>query len=127
MMKTIGANSGFAEESQSVFSNAPRTSTTLPTYFRARVGDGGRLVIPAELRRAMDLSIGDEVVMSFRDGALEVVPQVLMIRNIQAELAQFKGPGVDIVDAFLNERRAESQEDQAAHDDPSSSRKGTLD
>ena len=35
---------------------------------RAKIGPSGRLVIPAEYRRALGVDVGDEVVLHLEDG-----------------------------------------------------------
>ena len=127
MGKTSGANPGFEEDTQSVFSDGVDASPRKTSYFRARLADGGRLVIPSDLRKALELAIGDEVVMTVHDGVLEVVPQVRAIRRVQEDLAQFKRPGPDIVDVFLKERRAENQMDDMPDDETYWTKKGNLD
>ncbi len=42
------------------------------TAQRARVAEGGRLVIPAEFRRALALNPGESVGLDIRDGELRV-------------------------------------------------------
>ena len=39
---------------------------------KAKVGQGGRLVIPAEYRRALGIEVGDTVVLRLEDGELRV-------------------------------------------------------
>ncbi len=63
----------------------------------ARKMDGlGRIVIPAEMRRAMDIDPGDEVMIGFEDGAV-------ILRNAEAacvfcgsarNIGDFRGRGV---------------------------------
>lgn len=34
----------------------------------ARVSAGGRIVIPADIRRKMDIQSGDQIILSYKDG-----------------------------------------------------------
>ncbi len=100
---------GFAEESAK-FNHPPaisRTSSVGPV--RALVGEGGRLVIPAEMRKAMGVKPGDTLVLKVRDGELTVVSQLVSIRKVQERLAPYKKPGESAVDEFLTERREEQR------------------
>ncbi len=73
-----------------------------------KVSDGGRVVIPAELRAKYGIQIGD-VVMWQDDGE---GPRLLSrrdgIRRAQRILAKYKRPASDIVDELLRERREEA-------------------
>jgi AbrB family looped-hinge helix DNA binding protein len=104
-------DNGFSEEAVAFGFDAVRPVEKATVYVRARIGDGGRLVIPSEIRKMMNLSTGDDVVMAVRNNVLEVVPQLQAVRQVQARLMPLKRGGVDQVDAFLAERRDESRMD----------------
>ena len=76
---------------------------------RATVGEGGRLVIPAEMRKAMGVKPGDALVLKVSDGELTAVSQLVSIRKIQERLAPYKKPGENVVDEFLADRREEQR------------------
>lgn len=75
----------------------------------AKVSDGGRVVIPADLREKHGIGVGDTV-MWVDDGDQLVLTSVrASIRRAQAIVAKYKRPGVDEVEEFLREKRAEAQ------------------
>jgi AbrB family looped-hinge helix DNA binding protein len=79
------------------------------TRVSARISKGGRLVIPAEIRRAMNIEEGTAVVLTLENGSLHVRTVREGIRQVQALFAKFNPkPGVSIVDEFIAEKRAEA-------------------
>lgn len=79
----------------------------------AKVQDGGRLVVPVELRRELGLQTGTDVVMDVVDGALRIRTMQQVIRDVQALVRRHVPEGVSLVDEFIAERRLEAlREDQ---------------
>ncbi len=74
------------------------------TDFRIRLGDRGRLVLPAELRRAMGIEPGDEVVARFDGEAVHLISRRQLARNARGTMARL-APGRDLVSELLAERR----------------------
>jgi AbrB family looped-hinge helix DNA binding protein len=52
-------------------------------FFRGKVTDAGRVVIPVELRRAFGLGEGDEVIFSRDDRGIRITPLGLAIAESQ--------------------------------------------
>lgn len=50
----------------------------------ARINQNGRIVIPAVIRKAMGLKLGDSVILSLEDSILRVAPQHARPRRAQA-------------------------------------------
>ena len=71
-----------------------------------RVAPDGRLLIPADMREAMQLGDGGHVVVSVEAGELHVVAQQVAIRQVQDRMRKYRKPGESVVDRFLAERRA---------------------
>mgnify|MGYP003579500750 CR=1 FL=1 len=63
------------------------------TTQRGKLVSGGRLQLPAEMRRELGLSDGDGVVMKIVDGVIEVRPLKDAISRVQNRLREFAGPG----------------------------------
>ena len=75
---------------------------------RARLGKGGRLVIPAEARKKLNLHEGDQLLLEVVDGELRMYSAMEAIRRVQAIGAKYKRPGESLVDEFITEKRAEA-------------------
>ncbi len=77
------------------------------------MSQGGRVVIPAELREQLQFKQGDQLLMEIKDGVLMVTSKAQRIRQVQAEF-QCSLPnlqGRSLVDEFLAERREEVERD----------------
>jgi AbrB family looped-hinge helix DNA binding protein len=75
----------------------------------ATIGEGGRLVIPAELRKLMEVAPGETVSLQVEDGYLKVISKTMLMRKIKEIAAKVKKPGESVVDEFLADRRAEQR------------------
>jgi AbrB family transcriptional regulator (stage V sporulation protein T) len=76
---------------------------------RARVDKAGRLLIPAKLRREMDLSPGDPVILEASEGALRVRAYRKAIEDAQAIIRRYiPDPDRSLVDELIEERRNEA-------------------
>ncbi len=76
---------------------------------QARINPIGRIVIPAVIRKAMGLNLGDTVVMSLEDGVLRIEPQLAKIRRIQSEFKPLANPASLASDELIAERREEAR------------------
>jgi bifunctional DNA-binding transcriptional regulator/antitoxin component of YhaV-PrlF toxin-antitoxin module len=74
----------------------------------AKVQEGGRLVVPVELRRQLGLQTGTDVVLDVVDGALRVRTMEQVIKEVQASVRQYVPEGVSLVDELIADRRAEA-------------------
>ena len=73
-----------------------------------KVDRHGRVVIPAEYRRALGLREGDAVVIQLDDGALRILTRAQAIRRAQEIVAKYVSPERSLVDELIAERRAEA-------------------
>jgi len=74
-----------------------------------RVTQGGRLVIPAAIRKIMNLSDGDMVMLQVKGNVLQVTTIDEQIDAAQAFCAPLLGESA--VDEFLAERRREAEKE----------------
>jgi AbrB family looped-hinge helix DNA binding protein len=75
---------------------------------QSRMGSGGRLVIPAEIREELGLKEGEPVVMRVKNGELRIWTAREGIRRAQEIVRRYVPPGVSLVDELIAERRAEA-------------------
>lgn len=76
---------------------------------RVRIIEGGKLVIPAAMRRELGLATGDTVVVEVADGALRVRSLAAAIARAQAILRRHVPEGVSLADELVADRRREAE------------------
>jgi len=77
----------------------------------AKLGEGGRLVIPAEYRKALGLQTGDEVILLLEEGSVRVLTPREAVRRAQAIVRKYIPPGTDLVNDLIADRRREAESD----------------
>lgn len=82
--------------------------------FKVAVAENGRLVLPAAIRRRLNLTRGGMVIIRDEDGRFVLESADDAVRRAQAIVRRYASDATGVVDEFLNERRAE-----AAHEDRS--------
>lgn len=103
---------GFEEESPA-YAGFKKQREPEPTVERVKISDGGRLVIPAAMRAAMKVEVGDMVTLRlYPTGELSVVSRAAAITSLRNnDFPKFADTGVSVVDELIAERRAEAQKD----------------
>lgn len=76
--------------------------------YRGKLVSGGRLQVPAELRRQLALTDGDAIKMEVVDGELRIRPARPNWERIHAIVRQYVPDDVSLVDELIAERRAEA-------------------
>lgn len=75
---------------------------------RVRVVEGGKLVIPAAMRRELGIGAGDTVLVSVDDGELRVRSLASAIARAQSLVRRYVPEGVSLVDQLISDRREEA-------------------
>jgi antitoxin PrlF len=76
---------------------------------RGRLVSGGRLQIPAWVRRELGIADGDVVRLEVVDGELRVRPYRDVLAEIQARLREYVPEGVSLSEELIADRRAEAE------------------
>ncbi len=76
---------------------------------RVKIVDGGKLVIPASMRRELGLGTGDTVLVGIDDGELRVRSLPKAIERARAILRRHVPEGVDLSDELIADRRREAE------------------
>jgi len=74
-----------------------------------RVAAGGRIVIPASFRKALDLRTGDEVVLQLEEGVIRIVSRAEALRRLQKQVATAVPRKVSLAGELIKERREEAR------------------
>ena len=69
---------------------------------------GGRIVLPARFRRALNWNVGDEVTLSVEDGCVRISTLETDIREMQELLDRYVPAGLSLADELIRDRRAEA-------------------
>lgn len=83
--------------------------------FRVPLGDRGRLVLPAEVRRRLKLRQGDELLVTVQpDGSLRLATRRQIVREARG-LYRSRTGRRSLVDELIAERREEAAKENASH------------
>ena len=74
-----------------------------------RVADGGRIVIPSEVRERLGLQVGSELVMTVEDDHATLTSAKAARRRARERVRRFVAPGASLSEELLAERRKEAQ------------------
>jgi AbrB family looped-hinge helix DNA binding protein len=74
-----------------------------------KIAEGGRVVIPAELRRELGLEIGDEVIVRVEDNELRILTRGEAVKRAQGLVRQHVKGSRSLVDELSAERRVEAK------------------
>ena len=74
---------------------------------KTKLGDGGRIVIPAEYRQAMGLQVGDEVILRLEGKELRILTLNQAIQHAQELVRQYIPQERSLANELIAERRLE--------------------
>ena len=72
---------------------------------RSQIGEKGRIVIPAAIREALGMDVGDSVVLRIEDDELRISTIRGRIRRAQRNVRHLAPPGTLVSDELSAERR----------------------
>jgi AbrB family looped-hinge helix DNA binding protein len=75
---------------------------------KTRIGEGGRVVIPAEYRRTLGLKPGDEVLLLLEEGEVRLLTPQRAVQRAQALVRRYIPEGRGLVEELLQQRRGEA-------------------
>lgn len=107
----LAAPQGFGEAPQTAFTAdcGRRPGFGLANRLRLTLGPGGRVVIPAALREAMEVEEGDAILAWVEDGELHLLSPRVGARQAQAMLKELLPKGVSLAGELIAERRREAE------------------
>jgi AbrB family looped-hinge helix DNA binding protein len=76
---------------------------------KVKLGPDGRIVIPAELRQALNLKDGDSLMAEVADGEIHLLTTAAEVRRDQALVRRYVPEGVSLVDELIAERRQDAE------------------
>jgi AbrB family looped-hinge helix DNA binding protein len=76
---------------------------------RVRMNENGRIVIPSQVRKALGIQPGDEVILELDDHEVHLTTLRQRIAKAQEMVRKYVKPGVSLVDELIAERREEAK------------------
>ena len=76
--------------------------------YHAKIIAGGKISLPAELRRALGLKDGDTILLDHDGTSFTGMSYDQRVKRLQARFRQYVPAGTSVVDDFIAERRAEA-------------------
>lgn len=74
---------------------------------KVKISGGGRIVIPVEYRKALDLQEGDELILRLDHGELRLLTQKQAIQEAKSVIRRYVPKNHSLVDDLIAERRRE--------------------
>jgi AbrB family looped-hinge helix DNA binding protein len=75
---------------------------------RTQISKSGRIVLPAKLRKALEIQAGDELVMRLENGSIRMIPLWQAVNLAQKAVRQYVPRGTSLVAALIQGRRDET-------------------
>ena len=75
---------------------------------KTKLGEGGRIVIPAEYRQALGLQVGDELILRLEGRELRIFTLNQAIRRAQELVSRYIPQERSLADELIAERRLEN-------------------
>ena len=77
--------------------------------YRAKVNDEGRLSIPAECRKRLGITPGQEVILQVDRTGLHLLTPELALKQLQEKVSAVVPPGANLVEDLIQERRQDAE------------------
>lgn len=90
-----------------------------------KVDSSGRVVIPPDVRTALGIPDGGELLLTVENGGLRASTRPASLRRIRRGLKAYIPPGTSVVDELLAEKRAEVAREEAGEEEWRRARKQT--
>ncbi len=78
---------------------------------RAKIGEGGRVIIPSAFRQHLHLKIGDEIIMHLKDEEIYITTPYHALKQLQTRVKNYSnasGSSFSLVDDLIQSRRVEA-------------------
>jgi bifunctional DNA-binding transcriptional regulator/antitoxin component of YhaV-PrlF toxin-antitoxin module len=73
-----------------------------------QMGKGGRITLPARMRKALQLDTGDAIVLRLEEHVVQVIPLRQAVWLAQEKVKQYVPAGTSLVEELIRARRQEA-------------------
>ncbi len=73
------------------------------------LGESGRIVLPASIRKEFGLQPGERLTIVVDDGEIRIFNRKMILEKVRARILKERGTLKGILDEFLNERHEEAR------------------
>lgn len=77
---------------------------------RTTITEGGRMVIPSHIRKALNIHIGEEVLLKIESGELHIVTLRNSVKNAQALISKYNKKNISLKDTLFSMRKEEDND-----------------
>jgi AbrB family looped-hinge helix DNA binding protein len=77
------------------------------------LGESGRIVLPASIRKRFGLEAGERLTVIEGDGEIKIVSRKMALQRIRAGIIRDRGGLKGLLDEFLEEKHAEARREAA--------------
>lgn len=79
---------------------------------KTRISDGGRIVLPSNFRKELNLNIGDEVILSIEKGEIHITTLNTALRQARSLLENYNSENISLVKALKNMRNEDVENEE---------------
>ena len=75
---------------------------------RIQIRSGGRLIVPVKMRKALNIQVGDEVLVRLEADSIRLIPLRQAVNLAQEIVKKYVPAGRSLVDELIETRRSEA-------------------
>ena len=76
------------------------------------INDTGRILIPASIRKSLNLNIGDELLLKVEEDEIHIIPLSKAVQQAQDLIRQYNKDGLKLTDVLADLRNEDQNNDQ---------------
>lgn len=73
--------------------------------YKTIIGENGRIIIPAKIRKEANLKVGQDIIMNVQNGEVKISSYTSQITNIQETVRQYTQGKISLVDKLFELRK----------------------
>jgi AbrB family looped-hinge helix DNA binding protein len=81
------------------------------TESKTLINEGGRVLIPVNIRKALNLNIGDELLLKVEEDEIHMIPLSKAVQEAQALIRQYNKDGLKLTDVLSEIRKEDVEND----------------